>query len=352
VRILIAGAGAIGGYIGARLAGAGADVTLFARGAQLQAMRDRGLRVLSAEGDVVVQPRVTGDLESVGQTDVIVLGVKAHGLTDLAPRLRPLFTDETVVVSTQNGIPWWYFDRQGGDPSTTLRVVPSTVEVRLEGWRLESVDPGGIIAGAIESRRVLGSLAYFATEIVEPGVIRHVEGNRISLGEPEGVRSDRSRAIAEALIAAGFRCPITTRIRSEIWVKLLGNVAFNPISALTRATLAAMARHPQVSRLARDVMAEATEVASKLGIELPISIDQRMAGAEKVGEHRTSMLQDLESGRRMELDAIVGAVIEIGERLGVPTPSMRAVYACASLLDDTIHHPRQQPVASVAESLP
>jgi 2-dehydropantoate 2-reductase len=337
VRILIAGAGAIGGYIGARLAGAGADVTLFARGAHLEAMRDRGLRVLSAEGDFVVRPRVTGDLGSVGHTDVILLGVKAHGLTDLAPRLRPLFTDDTVVVSTQNGIPWWYFDRQGGE---------------LEGWRLESVDPGGIIAGAIESRRVLGSLAYFATEIVEPGVIRHVEGNRISLGEPEGVRSDRSKAIAEALIAAGLRCPITTRIRSEIWVKLLGNVAFNPISALTRATLAGMARHPQVSRLARDVMAEATDVASKLGIELPISIDQRMAGAEKVGEHRTSMLQDLESGRRMELDAIVGAVIEIGERLGVPMPSTRAVYACASLLEATIHHPRQQHVASVAESLP
>jgi len=337
VRILIAGAGAIGGYIGARLASVGADVTLFARGAHLQAMRERGLRVLSAEGDFVVQPRLTGDLTSVGQTDVIVLGVKAHSLTDLAPRLRPLFTDETIVVSTQNGIPWWYFDRQGGE---------------LDGWRLESVDPGGIIAGAIEPRRVLGSLAYFATEIVEPGVIRHVEGNRISLGEPEGVRSDRGRAIAEALIAAGFRCPITTRIRSEIWVKLLGNVAFNPISALTRATLAGMTRHPQVSRLARDVMAEATEVASKLGIELPISIDQRMAGAEKVGEHRTSMLQDLESGRRLELDAIVGAVIEIGERLGVPMPSTRAVYACATLLDVTIHQPRQHHIASVAESLP
>ena len=174
----------------------------------------------------------------------------------------------------------------------------------------------------------------------------------MSLGEPEGGRSDRCRAIAEALIAAGFRCPITTRIRSEIWVKLLGNVAFNPISALTRATLASMARHPQVSRLARDVMAEATAVASKLGIELPITIDQRMAGAEKVGEHRTSMLQDLESGRRMELDAIVGAVIEIGERLGVPMPSTRAVYACASLLDATIHRPREHHVTSVAETLP
>ena len=337
MRILIAGAGAIGGYIGARLASVGADVTLFARGAHLQAMRDRGLRVLGAEGDFGVQPRLTGDLEAVGRTDVIVLGVKAHGLPDLAPRLRPLFTDETVVVSTQNGIPWWYFDRHGGE---------------LDGWRLESVDPGGIIAGAIEPRRVLGSLAYFATEIVEPGVIRHVEGNRISLGEPQGVRSDRCKAIAEALISAGFRCPITTRIRAEIWVKLLGNVAFNPISALTRATLASMARHPQVSRLARDVMAEATAVASKLGIELPITIDQRMAGAEKVGEHRTSMLQDLESGRRMELDAIVGAVIEIGERLGVPMPSTRAVYACASLLDVTVHQPRERHVTSVAETLP
>jgi len=282
VRILVAGAGAIGGYIGARLARSGADVTLFARGAHLQAMRERGLRVHTAQGDFEVRPRLTGDLNDVGQTDVIILGVKAHGLTELAPRLRPLFTSDTVVVSTQNGIPWWYFQLHGGE---------------LDGWTLESVDPGGVIASAIEPGRVVGSLAYFATEMTGPGVIQHVEGNRISFGEPAGGRSDRCRAIAEALIGAGFRCPISTRIRSEIWVKLLGNVAFNPISALTAATLAAMARHPQVSRVARDVMAEAGNVAARLGIELPISIDQRMAGAESVGEHKTSMLQDLEIGR-------------------------------------------------------
>jgi 2-dehydropantoate 2-reductase len=335
VRILIAGAGAIGGYIGARLTKSGADVTLFARGAHLEAMRERGLRVRSAEGDFEVRPRVVGDLDAVGQTDVIILGVKAHGLTDLAPRLRLLFSPDTIVVSTQNGIPWWYFELHGGE---------------FDGWSLESVDPGGVIAAAIEPKRVVGSLAYFATEMAGPGVIQHVEGNRISFGEPAGGRSDRCRAIAEALISAGFRCPISTRIRSEIWVKLLGNVAFNPISALTRATLAAMARHPQVSRLARDVMTEASTVASKLGIELPISVDQRMAGAESVGEHKTSMLQDLEAGRPMELDAIAGAVIEIGDRLGVPMPSTRAVYACAKLLDERSRQARVPETAPIPEA--
>jgi 2-dehydropantoate 2-reductase len=209
------------------------------------------------------------------------------------------------------------------------------------------VDPGGAIAAAIEPQRVVGSIAYFSTEIVEPGVIRHIEGNRISFGEPDGVRSDRCRAIAEALIAAGFRCPITTRIRHEIWVKLLGNVAFNPISALTGATLVEMARHPDASRLVRDVMAETEALAARLGIDLPISIDQRMAGAEKVGEHRTSMLQDLEAGRPMELEAVVGAVVELGERLGVPMPATRAVYACARLLND---RRTQREPARVAEA--
>jgi 2-dehydropantoate 2-reductase len=245
--------------------------------------------------------------------------VKAHGLTALAPQLRPLFGPETVVVSTQNGIPWWYFQGIGGE---------------REGWRLERVDPGGGIAAAIEPRRVVGSLAYFATEIVEPGVIRHTEGNRISLGEPDGSRSDRCRALAEALIAAGFRAPVTTRFRTEVWVKLLGNVAFNPISALTGGTLEELVRHPDTSAVIREVMAETEAVAARLAITLPISIDQRMAGAEKVGAHKTSMLQDLEAGRPMELDAIVGAVVELGDRLGVPLPSTRTVYACAKLLDE------------------
>jgi len=318
VRIVIAGAGAIGGYIGARLARAGADVVLHARGAHLQAMQTRGLRVIGEDG-FEVRPQVTGDLGAIGQADVVFLGVKAHSLTSLAPQLTPLFGPDTVVVSTQNGIPWWYFQNYGGE---------------LDGLRLERVDPGGVIASAIQPRRIVGSLVYFATDLAEPGVIHHTEGNRISFGEPDGTKSERAKAIAETLIAAGFRCPVTTRFRHEIWVKLLGNVAFNPISALTGGTLEELVRHPQTNRLVRDLMVETEMVAGKLGIELPISIEQRIAGAEKVGAHKTSMLQDYEAGRPMELEAVVGAVVELGERLGVPMPSTRAVYACAKLLDE------------------
>ena len=318
MKIVIAGAGAIGGYIGARLARAGADVILFARGAHLEAMRERGLRVEGAEESFEVRPSVTGSLESIGPADVVFLGVKAHSLTELAPRLVPLFHQDTVVVSTQNGIPWWYFQYHGGE---------------LDGLTLERVDPGGIVARSIEARRVVGSLAYFATEIEKPGVIRHIEGNRISFGEPDGTKSERCTRIAQALIAAGLRCPVSTRFRQEIWVKLLGNVAFNPISALTGGTLVRMATHPETSALVREIMKETEAVAQRLGIELPISIDQRIAGAAKVGEHKTSMLQDLEAGRPMELDAVVGAVIELGERLGIPMPSTRAVYACAALVN-------------------
>ena len=320
MRIVIAGAGAIGGYIGARLARAGADVVLFARGPHLRAMQTRGLRVTSAEGESFdVRPQTTGDLAAIGKADVVFLGVKAHSLTSLVPQLPPLFGPDTVVVSTQNGIPWWYFQSYGGE---------------LDGLRLERVDPGGVIASTIEPRRILGSLAYFATDLAEPGVIHHTEGNRISFGEPDGTKSERAKSIAEALIAAGFRCPVTPRFRHEIWVKLLGNVAFNPISALTGGTLEELVRHPDTSRLVRELMIETETVAGKLGIELPISIDQRMAGAEKVGAHKTSMLQDYEAGRPMELEAVVGAVVELGDRLGVPMPCTRAVYACAKLLDE------------------
>ena len=320
MRFLVAGAGAIGGYIGARLARAGEDVVLFARGPHLAAMQKNGVRIQSPDGDFEVRPKVTGDLEDAGPVDVIFLGVKAHGLTQLAPRVKPLIGENTSVVSTQNGIPWWYFQVNGGD---------------LGGLRLERVDPGGVIADSIPARNVVASIVYFSTDILEPGVIRHTEGNRISLGEPDGTRSERCRKIAEALIKAGLRCPVTARIRHEIWVKILGNVAFNPISALTRATLAQMVRDPEVSALVRNIMIEVEAVAAKLGIELPVSIDQRMAGAEKVGEHKTSMLQDLEAGRPMELEAVVGAVLELGERLGVAMPNTRAVYACAKLLEST-----------------
>jgi 2-dehydropantoate 2-reductase len=307
VRILIAGAGAIGGYVGALLARAGADVTLFARGAHLRAMEERGLRIVSGDGDFEVRPKVIGELEGAGPFEVIFLGVKAHGLTALAPALKPLIGAETTVVSTQNGIPWWY-------------------------THLERVDPGGVIAASIDPARVVGSLVYLGTEIAEPGVIRHDEGNRISLGEPDGTRSERCRAIAAALIAAGLRCPVTTRIRHEIWVKLLGNVAFNPISALTRATLVRMARDPEVCGVVRNIMTEVEAVANRLGVEIPISIDQRIAGAEKVGEHKTSMLQDLEAGRSLEIEPVVGAVVELGEQLGIAMPHTRTVYACAKLL--------------------
>ncbi len=313
MKFLIAGAGAIGGYVGAKMVRAEQDVTLFARGAHLAAMQERGLRVISEEGDFEVRPKVIGSLEGSGPFDVIILGVKAHGLTQLAPLLKPLIGDHTTVVSTQNGIPWWYF----------------------ADAPLERVDPGGVISRAIDARSVVASIVYLGTDIVEPGVIRHTEGNRISLGEPDGSRSERCRAIADALIKAGLRCPITARIRHEIWVKILGNVAFNPISALTGATLAAMARDPGVNAIVRNIMTEVEAVAAKLGLDLPVSIEQRIAGAAKVGEHKTSMLQDLEAGRPMELEAVVGAVVEVGERLGVEMPHTRTVYACTSLLDAT-----------------
>jgi 2-dehydropantoate 2-reductase len=317
MKFLIAGAGAIGAYIGARMARAGFDVTLFARGPHLKAMQERGVHVKSPDGDFQVQPTIVGSLERAGPADVVFLGVKAHSLPQLAPPLRHVLGPDTTVVSTQNGIPWWYFQGFGGV---------------AEGIHLERIDPGGVISSAIEARRVVGSIVYFSTDIPAPGVVQHTEGNRISLGEPDGARSDRCRRIAEALIASGLRCPVTTHIRQEIWVKLLGNASFNPVSALTRATLAQMVRDRGVSAVIRNIMQEVASVSQKLGMELPVSIDQRMAGAEKVGEHKTSMLQDLEAGRPMELEALVGAVVELGEHLGLPMTCTRTVYSCAKLL--------------------
>jgi 2-dehydropantoate 2-reductase len=317
MKFLIAGAGAIGAYMGARLAHAGFDATLFARGPHLRAMQERGVQVKSAEGDFVARPRIVGALEEAGPVDVVFLAVKAHGLPQLAPQLRPVLGPNTTVVSTQNGIPWWFFQGFGGE---------------WEGLRLERIDPAGVISAAIEARSVVGSIMYFATEIAAPGAIQHIEGNRITLGEPDGTRSDRIRAIAEALVASGFRCPVTTRIRHEIWVKVLGNASFNPVSALTRATLAQIARDPGACSVIRSIMQEVEAVSNRLGMELPISIDQRIAGAEKVGEHKTSMLQDMEAGRPMELEALVGAIVELGERVGLPMSYTRTVYNCVKLL--------------------
>ena len=317
MKFLIAGAGAIGAYMGARLAQAGFDVTLFARGPHLRAMQERGVRVRSVEGDFQTQPRIVGSLDEAGQADVVFLGVKAHSLTQLAPHLKPVLGPDTTVVSTQNGIPWWYFQGFGG---------------QWDGLRLERIDPGGVISASIEARRIVGSIVYFSTEIYEPGVVQHIEGNRISLGEPDGSRSERCRRIAEALVTAGLRCPITTHIRQEIWVKILGNASLNPVSALTRATLAQMLRDPGVAEVIRKIMQEVEAVSKKLGMELSVSVEQRMAGAAKVGEHKTSMLQDLEAGRPMELEALVGSVVELGDRVGVAMDHTHAVYSCARLL--------------------
>jgi len=328
MKFVVAGAGAIGAYIGARMAQAGFDITLFARGPHLRAMQQHGVQVRSAEGDFVARPRIVASLDEGGPVDVVFLGVKAHGLPQLAPQLTPVLGPETTVVSTQNGIPWWYFQGLSGE---------------WNGLRLERVDPGGVISAAIEAHRVIGSIVYFSTEIPAPGVVQHIEGNRISLGEPDGSRSERCRSIAEALVKSGFRAPITARMRHEIWVKVLGNASFNPVSALTRATLVQMVRDPGVCSVIRNIMREVEAVSGKLGMELPVSIDQRIAGAEKVGEHKTSMLQDLEAGRPMELEALVGAVVELGERLGVPMPLTRTIYDCTKLL-------AQSAAAAAAES--
>src|SRR5437588_547696 len=303
--------------MGALMARAGYDVTLHARGPHLRAMQEKGVRVISADDDFVAHPRLVADLKDTGPVDVIFLCVKAHGLPPLAAQLPAVLGPETTVVSTQNGIPWWYFQSDGGP---------------LAGTRLERVDPGGAVSQAIEVRRVIGSLVYFSTEITEPGVVRHNEGNRISLGEPDGSRSERIKRIAEALIASGLRAPVTTHLRNEIWVKILGNVAFNPISALTGATLAQMLGNAETTALIRHIMQETEALTEKLGVKMQVSIEQRMAGAAKVGEHKTSMLQDLEAGRPLELEAIVGAVLEIADRLGLPMPHTRAVYACTKLL--------------------
>ncbi|MCU1301856.1 MAG: putative 2-dehydropantoate 2-reductase [Candidatus Sulfotelmatobacter sp.] len=321
MKFLIAGAGAIGAYIGARMAQAGFDVVLFARGPHLRAMQENGVRVKSIDGDFVARPTIAASLDQLGPVDVVFLGVKAHGLTQLVPDLEKVLGPDTAVVSTQNGIPWWYFQGFGGE---------------WEGLRLERVDPGGVISSAIEPRRVIGSIVYFSTEITSPGVVQHIEGNRISVGEPDGSRSDRVRRIAEALIASGLRCPITARLRHEIWVKVLGNASLNPVSALTRATIVQMVRDPGVCSLIRNIMIEVEEVSLKLGMELPVSIDQRIAGAEKVGEHKTSMLQDLEAGRPMELESLVGAVVELGERVGLPMTYTRTIYHCTKLLAQSV----------------
>ena len=327
MKYLFAGAGAVGAYLGAKMALAGEDVTLFARGPHLRMMQQRGVRIFSTEGgECQAHPRVIEKLADAGPVDVIFLGVKAHSLGQLVPQILPLLGKDTCVVSTENGIPWWYFQ---------LGQAPE-----FAGIRLECSDPGGAIGAAIDPHRVVGSLIYFATEIAEPGVIRHNAGNRVSLGEPDGTKSERTQAISAALTKAGFKAPVTTHIHAEIWVKILGNVAFNPISALTRATIVQITNDPDVRALVRTLMSEVEALAAKLGIEMPISIDKRIAGAEKMGEHKTSMLQDLELGRPLELEPVVGAVLELAGKLNLPMPNLQAIYSCTRLLAEVARNSR------------
>jgi 2-dehydropantoate 2-reductase len=270
-------------------------------------------------GDFQVEARATYDPETVGEVDVVVLTLKTHSVPSMVASMRPLLGPDTVVITAQNGFPWWYFYRQASE---------------WEGTHLESVDPGGVISRHIEPARVIGCVVYPSTEIVEPGVVHHIEGTRFAIGEPDGSKSERCRRIADSFINAGLRCPIRTNIRHDIWVKLMGNVAYNPISALTRAMLIEIVQCPETRGLAAAIMTEVDAVAKKLGIEMGISVEQRLEGAEKVGQHKTSMLQDIEAGKPTELEAIVGAIIELGDKLGLDLPNTKSVYACVKLLEN------------------
>jgi len=319
VHIAIFGAGAIGGYMGARLAAAGADVTLIARGPHLEAMRRDGLRLIEADGsELLTRPRVLGDSAEAGPHDYVVLAVKSHSVAPALPAILPLLGPDSAVVTAQNGVPWWYFYKLAGP---------------WEDLRIESVDPGGRIWETIGPRRAIACVVYPACEIERPGVIRHVDDeNRFSLGEPDGGRSERVAALAQALIAAGLRAPVRARIRSEIWVKLWGNVALNPLSALTRATLAQICAEPATRAFARAVMVEVEAVAAALGEKMAVDVEARLNGAAEVGEHKTSMLQDLELGRPLEVDAVVTAVVELARVTAVPTPNLDALDGMIRLL--------------------
>ncbi len=320
MKICIVGAGAIGGYLGAKLSLAGEAVTLIARGAHLDAIQTKGLKLILEDGSVhIAQPTLaTHEITQAGPQDVVILAVKAQSVPAIAPLLPTLYGPDTMVVTAQNGIPWWYFRKQGGP---------------YEGTSIQSVDPDGNIEQNIPVDRVIACVVYPAAEISEPGVIRHIEGDRFSLGEIDGSKTERLKALAEALKNANIKAPIRNQIRGEIWVKLWGNLAFNPISALTHATLAEICQYPPTRELARKMMEEAQAIATKLGIRMGITLEQRLAGAEKVGAHKTSMLQDIEAKRPTEVDAIVGSVAELGKLTQTPTPYIEAVYASVKLLE-------------------
>jgi 2-dehydropantoate 2-reductase len=321
MRVCIVGAGAIGGYLAAKLALAGTEVGVIARGANLAAIQADGLILQNnerTEQQHVHVAVVTDDPNKAGTFDVVIAAVKTHQLPAIAPAMRALYHETTMVVPAQNGIPWWYFHGYGGP---------------YDGRRIMAVDPAGILEQQIEYERIIGCAVYPATELVAPGVIRHIERDRFTLGELDGSRSPRIQQLSQLLVGAGLTAPIRNRIRNEIWVKLWGNLAFNPVSALTGATMGQICRFAPSRALVATLMAEAKAVAEQLGIDFGVSIEQRIAGAEQIGEHKTSMLQDIEAGRSTEIDALVGAVAELGDLVGIETPQLDALAAAVRLLE-------------------
>ncbi len=345
MKICVVGAGAIGGMLGVRFALSGHDVTLIARGANLSAIRANGMRLRIGDGSELhaADLRATGSLAEVEAQDLVILGMKAHQVEAVARDVPRLLHAESIVLPIQNGIPWWYFQRLPEWASHTALT-------SLANRRVASVDPSGIIGESIDPARLIGCVVYPAAELVAPGVVRHVEGDRFPLGELDGTESVRVQELSQAFVAAGLKAPVLTDIRSEIWLKLWGNLSFNPISALTHSTLADICQFPVTRELAANMMREAQAVGERLGAQFRVPLEKRIAGAEKVGRHKTSMLQDIEAGRDPEIDALVGAVIELGRDVGVPTPHIEAVYALVKLLGRTLREDkvfiRAQPVAA------
>jgi 2-dehydropantoate 2-reductase len=329
MKIAIIGVGAIGGYVGTRLALAGEDVTFIARGATLEALQSRGIKLIMADGSEESVPKVkaTADYSAAGPQDLVVLAMKAHQVADVAPQVPRLYAAGTVVLPMQNGIPYWYFHKHAG---------------RWADTRITSVDPTGVIAEHIPASRVLGCVVYPATELVAPGVIQHVEGNRFPVGEPDGSESERVKRVSACLTGAGLKAPVLEDIRAEIWLKLWGNMTFNPISALSRATLAGICQYPPSRAIAAAMMSEAQAIAHKLGISFRVPLEKRIAGAEKVGHHKTSMLQDVEAGKTLEVDALLGSVVELARLTETPTPHLDTVYALTQLLAKTLEEARAQ----------
>lgn len=327
MKIAVIGAGAIGGLVGARLALAGEEVSFMVRGANLEAIRARGIRLVEMDGEAktATQVQAFDDYAAAGPQDIVVLAVKAHQVAGVAGRIGQLFGPDTVVVTMQNGIPFWYFHRHGGE---------------YEGRSVRSVDADGTLARAIPPERILGCVVYPAAELTAPGVIRHIEGNRFPLGELDGSTSERSVRTSACFEAAGFKSPVLDDIRAEIWLKLWGNLSFNPISALAHSTLVDICQYPLTRELAANMMREAEAVAARLGISFRVSLERRIAGAEKIGKHKTSMLQDVEAGREPEIDALVGSVIELARMTGTPTPHIDSAYALMKLLEKTMAQAR------------